>query len=63
MDYDKLGKSDIKTGKSLEVSLEPRAGWDENFTARDREIFKFTGADWNSAPPWSQGPRRLGADK
>ena len=63
MDYDKLGKSDIKTGKSLEVSLEPRPGWDENFTARDREIFKFAGADWNSAPPWSQGPRRLGADK
>jgi streptogramin lyase len=63
MDYDKLGKSDIRSGKSLEVVLQPRPGWDENVTARDREIFKAAGADWNSAPLWAQGPRRLSADK
>ncbi len=63
MDYDKLGKSDIRTGKSLEVTLQPRPGWDENVTPRDREIYKAAGADWNSAPPSAQGPRRLSADK
>src|SRR5579885_1024246 len=63
MDYDKLGKSDIRTGKSVEVQLQPKPGWDENVTERDRELFKAAGADWNSAPLWAQGPRRLAADK
>ena len=63
MNYDKLGKSDIKSGKSLEIALEKRPGWDENVSPSDREIYKSAGADWNAAPPWSQGPRRLGADK
>ncbi len=63
MNYDKLGKSDIRTGKSVEVTLQPVPGWAENYTARDREIFQFAGADWNSTPPSSQAPRRLSADK
>jgi len=63
MNYDIMGKSDIKTGKSLEVRFQPRPGLDELATPQDKELYAITQADWNSAPVWQQGPRRLGADK
>lgn len=63
MNYDILGVGDGVTGKSSEVVLSPRPGKDENITDFDRELYKRAGADWNSVPPWHQGPRRLSADK
>lgn len=63
MNYDIMGKSDIKTGKSLEVKFSRRPGLVELATNQDRELYAIAHADWNSSPVWQQGPRRLGADK
>jgi streptogramin lyase len=52
MNLDKLGISDIKTGRSLELQLERRPG-----------LEALAGSDWNSSRIWDQGPRRLGADR
>ena len=63
MNIDTMGKSDIKTGKSLEVKLERRPGLDELATPRDKELYALAGSEWNSSQIWDQGPRRLGADR
>lgn len=63
MNYDIVGKSDIKTGKSVEVRLERNHRLEELATPRDRELYAIAGAQWNSAPVWQQGPRRLGGDQ
>ena len=63
MNYDMLGRSDIKTGKSLELKLDRRPGLEESTTPRDRELYAVAQSQWNSTPVWDQGPRRLGADR
>lgn len=63
MNFDKLGITDRSTGKSGELALRERPGMRELFPEKDRKIFDFVRSDWNSAVPWAQGPRRLGADK
>ncbi len=63
MSIDIVGHSDIATGKSLEVKLPPDAVQQELVTPKERQMYAIAGSDWNSAMPWAQGPRRLGADK
>lgn len=63
MNYDIMGKSDIKTGKSVELKFIPRTGLEELATPQDKELYAIAHADWNTSPVWQQGPRRLGADR
>jgi sugar lactone lactonase YvrE len=63
MGIDIVGHSDIETGKSMEVKLPPVPGQMERFTPEQRQMFAMTGSDFNTAAPWSEGPRRMGADK
>ena len=61
--YDELGKSDIKTGESIAIVLEPVPGLKELATPADLEFYGIAGSQTNMAPIWAQGPRRLGGDK
>src|SRR6266704_3234702 len=63
MGIDIVGHSDIETGKSMEVKLPPVPGQMERFTPEQRRMFAMTGSDFNTAAPWTEGPRRMGADK
>jgi streptogramin lyase/mono/diheme cytochrome c family protein len=63
MGIDIVGHSDIETGKSMEVKLPPVPGQMELFTPEQRQMFAMSGSDFNLAVPWTQGPRRMGADK
>lgn len=65
--HDKLGFGDIKTGKAGEISLPPRKEMEDLTTPEDREFFKSLGVGVttfgnNVGAPWSQAPRRVGAD-
>lgn len=61
--YDEVGRSDLKTGKSSAVVLDPIPGMKELATPADLEMYKWAGAEINAAPWWAEGPRRLGGDK
>ena len=63
MNCDMLAKSDIRTGKSVEFKLQPRAGLEALARARDKEIMNLARSQWNSSRIWDQGPRRLGAER
>ena len=64
MNNDLVGKSDIETGKSIEVKLPPHvAASDRVLTPDEKKMYALGGSDWNSAKPWAQAPRRLAADK
>jgi len=63
MNCDMLARSDLTTGRSLELTLQPRAGLDALATPRDKELYALAGSQWNSSIVWAQGPRRLGADR
>jgi streptogramin lyase/mono/diheme cytochrome c family protein len=63
MSIDIVGKSDIETGKSLQVKLPPVPSQLNNVTPEERKLYADSGSEWNNAVPWAQGPRRLGADK
>ncbi len=63
MSIDIVGHSDTSMGKALEVRLPPDAVQQEMVTPKERQMYAIAGSDWNSAMPWAQGPRRLGADK
>lgn len=60
--YDELGKSDLATGKSYSIPMEPVAGMKELATPADMEFYRITGSQTNMAPMWAQGPRRLMGD-
>ena len=60
---DIVGHSDMETGKSLEVKLPPVPGRMDQFTPEQRKMYSMTGSDFNTAMPWAEGPRRMGADK
>jgi streptogramin lyase len=62
MSIDMVGKSDIATGKSLEIRMPPRAEKKEIVTGEERKLYALSGSDWNSAVPWAEGPRRLSGD-
>ncbi len=60
--FDVLGKSDVETGKSIEVALTPVPFKKELFTKDDMDMYRLAGAGVNTVPPWAQGPRRLNGD-
>lgn len=63
MAIDIVGRSDIKTGKSAEVPLPPVREKYDHISSADRKFYETADSSWNSTYPWSQGPRRLGADR
>ncbi|MCH8268757.1 MAG: carboxypeptidase regulatory-like domain-containing protein [Acidobacteria bacterium] len=63
MNYDTVGKGNLRTGETTEVVFEPFEHGKDAVSAADRAVYELTGGDWNSAPPWQQAPRRLGGDK
>jgi streptogramin lyase len=64
MTQDLIDYSDITTGKSAEFKLPPDNGETELLTAVERKFYEtFQPPDFNTPYPWSQGPRRMGADK
>jgi len=63
MGIDIMGHSDIETGKSQEVRIPPVPGQRERFTPKEQQVFSMSGSDFDTAVPWGEGPRRLGADK
>ena len=63
MNYDTVGKGNLRTGETTEVVFEPLQKWEATVAPEDRAVYELTGGDWNSAPPWQQAPRRLGGDR
>ena len=63
MNVDIVGHSDIETGKSMEVRLPPVPGQKEMYTPEQQKVFSMSGSTFDAGVPWSEGPRRMGADK
>jgi streptogramin lyase len=65
MGLDIVGKSDIASGRSLEIKLPPMNLVDvERVASDERRMFDaYSQLDFNNPYPWMQGPRRMGADK
>jgi streptogramin lyase len=65
MFIDRVGKGDVKSGKSFEVKIPPRTALAEKeITEDDRKLLDLSGVFMSDFSGWwSQGPRRLGADK
>ena len=62
MSIDTVGKSDIESGKAQEVKLPPVPGRGEMLKPEEHKMYEMAGAEFNFAPTWSEGPRRMGAD-
>ncbi len=64
MIIDIINKGDTETGKSIELRL-PRVALDNDLVGEEARAFyeAFNAPDFNAPVPWSQGPRRMGADK
>jgi streptogramin lyase len=58
INIDTIGKSDIETGKSLEVKLPPAEVPGGLFTAEEQKMYEMSG----DSSPWAEAPRRMGAD-
>ena len=63
MAIDVVGRANFATGEVTEIKMEPRSEYMEIATEEDRKVYAEAGSVWNSAVPWSQGPRRLGGDR
>jgi streptogramin lyase len=63
MNLDIVAKSDIETGKVSEIKIPPVAGVKALFTPAELKMYTESGSTWNTAMPWAEGPRRMGADK
>ena len=63
MNVDIVGHSDIETGKSMEVRLPPVPGQKEMYSPEQQKVFSMSGSTFDAGVPWSEGPRRMGADK
>ncbi len=63
MNMDTMSKSDIKSGSVTQVKIPPVASEMDLVTPEERKIYVDAGSTWNTAVPWAEGPRRLGADK
>jgi streptogramin lyase/mono/diheme cytochrome c family protein len=59
---DTVEKTDLQTGKTLDIKLPPVPGITDLFSEEDRELYAKSGSSLHAAFPWAQGPRRLGAD-
>jgi streptogramin lyase len=65
MFIDRVGKGEFSTGKSYEVKIPPhRALSEDTITDQDRKLQGLSGVFMSDFSGWwSQGPRRMGADK
>src|SRR5215468_4124732 len=64
MALDTIGKGDVATGKSTEVSLPSMKEQMDRVTPKAREFYEnYNELSFNTPVPWSQGPRRMGTDK
>jgi streptogramin lyase len=64
MALDIVDKADTQSGKSIAIELPPIAAEMARITPEEKQLYdSFAGLDFNTPFPWSQGPRRMGADK
>ena len=63
MNMDTVSKADFKSGKVTQIKLPPVPGQMDLTTDEERKMYAAAGSTWNSAVPWAEGPRRMGADK
>ena len=63
MNMDTIGKTDIKSGKVTQIKIPPAPGQMDLATDEERKVYAAAGSTWNTAVPWAEGPRRMGADK
>jgi streptogramin lyase len=65
INIDRVNRADVETGKTLEFKVPPRtARADEVITDADRKLYELAGVELTDFSGfWSQGPRRMGADK
>ena len=64
MKIDKVVKGDAATGKTSELTLPPEEAAKKTVSPEQAKMYEtFAPPDFNTPYPWSQGPRRLGADK
>jgi streptogramin lyase len=63
MNIDMVAKTDLETGKVTEIKIPPVPGIREMFSSEEAKAYDAGGSTWNSATPWAEGPRRMGADK
>jgi virginiamycin B lyase len=64
MTLDIIGKGDPVSGKASEIRLPPVKAELDRASAADKAFYaSYAPPDFNSPFPWSQGPRRMGADK
>jgi virginiamycin B lyase len=65
INIDRVNRADLETGKTQEMHEPPRpARADGAITADDKELYDLAGVELTDFSAWwSQGPRRMGADK
>lgn len=65
INIDRVNRADLETGKTQEFHEPPRpARADGALTAEDKKLYELAGVELTDfAAWWSQGPRRMGADK
>src|SRR5579884_754262 len=63
MNMDVVSKADVKSGKVTQIKIPPVPGQMELATEEERKVYAQAGSTWNTAVPWAEGPRRMGADK
>ncbi len=64
MKIDLVVKGDATTGQSIELKLPPEKAAMDTVSPEQAKMYEtFNPPDFNTPYPWSQGPRRLGADK
>ncbi|HET7681626.1 MAG TPA: carboxypeptidase regulatory-like domain-containing protein [Xanthobacteraceae bacterium] len=64
MRIDLVVKGDAATGKTIEFKVPPEKAAQATVSPEQAKMYEtFVPPDFNTPFPWSQGPRRLGADK
>jgi streptogramin lyase len=64
MAMDTIGHGDAATGQVTEVKLPVVKTWMDRLPPEEREFYQnFNELSFNTAVPWSEGPRRMGTDK
>jgi len=65
INIDRVNRADIESGKTQEFKEAPRAARaDGVLTAEDKKLYELAGTELTDFSAWwSQGPRRMGADK
>ena len=65
INMDRVNRADVETGKTQEFKEPPRAARaDGVITEADRKLYELAGVELTDFSGfWSQGPRRMGADK